>query len=59
MIHYLTLQKHVVSTLETFEAPSAQTQIYADRVSRTGAPKHFFIVARSSFQSQMRLKCLH
>ncbi len=45
MIHYSTLQKQV-RTLETFKAPSAQQQ-YADRVSRTGAPKYFFIVARS------------
>ncbi len=32
---------------------------YADWVSSTGAPKYFFIVAHSSFQSQMWLKWSH
>ncbi len=57
MIHYPMLQKHV-STLETLKLPQHKHK-YADRVSRTGAPKYFFIVARSSFQSQMRLKWSH
>ncbi len=56
MIHYSTLQKHV-SMLETFKAPSAQTHICWS--GRTGATKYFFIVARSSFQSQMRLIWSH
>ncbi len=39
VIHYSMLQKHKKS----LKLPSAQTQIaYADRVSRTGAPKYFF-----------------
>ncbi len=57
LIHYSTLQKHV-STFEPLKLPQRKHK-YADRVSRTGAPKYFFIVAPSNIQSQMRLKWSH
>ncbi len=43
------------SKQKALKLPWAQTQIsYADRVSRTGAPKYFLIVACSTFQSRCR-----
>ncbi len=43
------------SKQKALKLPWAQTQIsYADRVSRTGAPKYFLIVACSTFQLRCR-----
>jgi len=43
------------SKQKPLKLPWVQTQIsYADRVSRTGAPKYFLIVACSTFQLRCR-----